>query len=296
MMKLLRRFGVCWPAGIASLVFLAVPHMQGSPLMYGITQTGTLFTLNPVTLATSTEGTVAGSISLTGLASNGTNLYTFDRNADDFLQIDAMTANTLNTINTGFGTTSLGEGDFTFNTGTGSMTGFLASAQFPVASLYSFTLGSPGSNTQLYSDNTRRIFIDGMAFGPGGTLFALQQGGTNLYTVNTTTGTPTVLGATGIAAGPYSFGGMAFDSNSNTMYAVLSNNATSNLYTINTTTGAGTLVGAIPNMTNVAGLTIFDANPVGPSPTPEPSTLLLMSAGLVAICVKGASFRRRSEQ
>jgi hypothetical protein len=166
-----------------------------------------------------------------------------------------------------------------------------------VASLYSFTLGSPGSNTLLYSDNTaRRIFIDGMAFGPGGTLFALQQGGTNLYTVDTTTGTPTVLGATGIAAGPYSFGGMAFDSNSNTMYAVLSNNATSNLYTINTTTGAGTLVGAIPNMTNVAGLAIFDANPVGPSPTPEPSTLLLMTAGLVAICVKGASFRRRSEQ
>lgn len=267
----------------------AAPRLPAVPLLYGITQTGSLFTVDPTNTANVTVlGTVAGGAdSLIGLATNGTNLYTFDRNSDTFLQIDTSGNTIGSAISVGFGSTTIGEGDFTFGS---ANSGFLASAQFPTAAFYSFTLGTPGSESLLHSDATAtRVFLDGLAFGSGGaTLYGLQQGGAGLYTINTTTGVPTLDGATTIPAGPYTFGGLGFDPNTSTMYGALANNNLANLFTFNVATGAGTLVGAIGTLTNVVGLAEFDN---GALATPEPGTLVLLGAGLAAIAA-GRKYRR----
>jgi hypothetical protein len=266
-------------AGIViGVAFAAIGNLNATPLLYGITNAGTLFTVDPTTLFTNTLGTVAGSVAVIGVATNGTNLYTFDRNTNRILQIDPNNANVLNTIDVGLASAVIGEGDLTYSSPT---QGYISSAQFPNSSYYSFTLGSPGSNTLLHTDSNAatRVFLDGLAV-EAGTLFGLQQGGAGFYTVNTTTGIPTLVGSTGITGIAYSFGGLAFNSNSGTTYGALANNNLSNLYTINTVTGAATLVGAIGTFTNVAGLAEFDANPVA---TPEPGSILLVLTGLLAI-------------
>jgi hypothetical protein len=273
---------------LVGLALVATGNLSATPMLYGITNTGTLFTVDPVTLATNTLGTVPGGVAVIGVATNGTNLYTFNRNANTILQIDPTNANTLNTIDIGLGAAVIGEGDLTFSSAT---QGFISSAQFPTSNYYSFTLGAPGSNTLLHSDaTTSRVFLDGLAI-QGGTLYGLQQGGAGFYSVNQTTGVPTLVGSTGLTGVAYSFGGLAFDPFNSTMYGALANNNLSNLITINPVTGAATLVGPIGTFTNVSGLAEFDANPIV-FLTPEPGSILLLMTGLAFIVSRRTLGRR----
>jgi hypothetical protein len=64
----------------------------------------------------------------------------------------------------------------------------------------------------------------------------------SLYSVNTTTGTPTLIGSTGVFAG----GGTGFlstSNDSNKLYWEVQTNCNDTLYSINTSTGAATLMG-----------------------------------------------------
>src|SRR5438270_1952471 len=115
---------------VIGLGLMATGNLSATRMLYGITNIGTLFTGDPTTLTTNTLGTVAGGVAVIGVATNGTNLYTFDRNTDRILQIDPTNANTLNTIDIGLGAAVIGEGDLTFSSTT---QGYIASAQFPTS-------------------------------------------------------------------------------------------------------------------------------------------------------------------
>jgi hypothetical protein len=87
--------------------------------------------------------------------------------------------------------------------------------------------------------NNAGVLYEGLAFGPSNVLYGIMapsvSSPASLYTVNTTTGTPTLVGSTGVAL-------TTLTSLSNgALYGVGLND---NLYSINSSTGAATLIGA----------------------------------------------------
>jgi len=89
-----------------------------------------------------------------------------------------------------------------------------------------------------------------LSFGSNGTLYAASWSTNSLYTINTSTGSASLVGALG-------FGGimdLAFDSHG-TLYGV-----SNGLYTINTTTGAGTQVAASAGSGCLMAMTIEGGN------------------------------------
>jgi hypothetical protein len=217
-----------------------------------------------------------------GLFKNGSSLYVYDINNNVVRQINPATAATISTINIGL-PASPGEGDVVFSNGTG----FLASTLQPDGSfngfgtLFSFTLTANSAHVI----SMTIPFLDGLTVA-NGTLYGLAQGGAELYTINTSTGTVTPVGATGVS-GTFSFGGLttALDG---TLYADLTNfqNATSEFFIIDPATGKATLVGNIA-FSRVSGLV---DNSTSNGTSPEPSTFFLALSGGLLLAF---AFRRK---
>lgn len=74
----------------------------------------------------------------------------------------------------------------------------------------------------------------------GSTLYGTLGSPSDLVTVDTTTGTVTTIGATGVAA----VSGLAYDAGTGVMYGVTAGGGASDLVRIDLTSGAATLVGA----------------------------------------------------
>lgn len=155
---------------------------------------------------------------------------------------------------------------FTADTGTGATTliGNMGFAAFdiafdPAGNLYALDLGG----TALYSVNestaaTTLIGSTG-AFTEGLAFRSdgvlFASGGTGIYTVNPATGAATLLGSTG---GPASAGDVAFDASGNLYMSDISGN----LVGIDQTTGAGTIIGAT-GFFSVFGLAFADGTMFG---------------------------------
>jgi hypothetical protein len=242
----------------------------------GITDGNQLISFNSSNPAGATAiGTLDVTATPLGLFKNGSSLYVYDLNNNVVRQINPSTAATISTINIGL-QASPGEGDVVFSNGTG----FLASTLQPNGSfingsgtLFSFTLTANSAHVI----STTIPFIDGLTVA-NGVLYGLAQGGAELYTINTTTGTVTPVGATGVS-GTFSVGGLttALDG---ALYADLTNfqNATSEFFTIDPATGKATFVGNIP-FSRVSGLV---DNSTSNGTSPEPSTFFLaLSGGLL---------------
>jgi hypothetical protein len=266
-------------AGLALFGSTAASRLYGD-VLYGITNDDNLISVNTANPAASTlVGALDTASASLGIFSDSGDLFVYDTNSNVLRQILPSTAATVSTINIGL-LASPSEGDVAFHAGVG----YLLSNLQPDGSfngsgtLFKFTL-SPGSATVVA---TNMPLIDGLAFSSTGTLYGLAQGGASLYTINTTTGAASAVGAgTGISDDCggfpcYGFGGLSFDASGN-LFAALTNfaNANSNFFSINPGTGTATAQAAIP-FDQVSGLTSF-SGVVGTS-APEPSTLYLLAA------------------
>lgn len=99
------------------------------------------------------------------------------------------------------------------------------------------------------------VFVVGMACHLDGRLFVVSSEG-NLYTINKSDGTKTLVGGTGVVASTY-LQSMAFDHNTGRLFWAYINEATDgSLYEINPATGAAYYLGLIGNSTEVVSLYI----------------------------------------
>jgi hypothetical protein len=106
----------------------------------------------------------------------------------------------------------------------------------------SFNFTTPG--TLINHGGTFPNFMGAGCFGMGDQSFMYVVDGANLSKLDTTTGVLTIVGPI-TPVGTESFGGLAVDPTTGTMYASSTNITNSTLYTVNTTTGTATVVGTI---------------------------------------------------
>src|SRR4051812_1306971 len=94
-----------WMFNFVLLVFsgAGASTVQATPVLFAVTQTGSLYTVNQTTYAPTLVGTVTGTPSLIGLATDilSNNLYTFNKDASNLLQINPTNAAILTTANLG---------------------------------------------------------------------------------------------------------------------------------------------------------------------------------------------------
>ena len=130
--------------------------------------------------------------------------------------------------------------------------------------------------------------MDGLDFDSSGVLYALSQssavdGRLRLFTLNTGTGQPTLIGDIGVAeprhAGNEIVADIAFAPDG-TLYGVLDDS----LYTISKSTGAATLIGAT-GFRHLSGLAFLDmdVDTENPTPVPEPGTFVVVAGALLAL-------------
>ena len=266
---------------LAALALAAASPARAATVLYGITFGGSggsgpgqLITINPTTGVGSAVGTLDSDMAPYGLAVQNGNLYTYDQNANPNLirQLDPTTGHTLASINIGTGSLT-GEGDIVIRSdGTGFLYG--DGSQFVKFSI------SAGTSSVI---NVGSFLFDGLAFNSSNVLFGLSQGvaapngQSSLYTINTTTGALSLIGALNVpAAATEVLGGLEFGPDG-TLYAELSDNTTaSNLYTVNTTTGQATLVGSI-GFNDVSGIRFLTTG----AAVPEPATLVSASTAVL---------------
>jgi hypothetical protein len=275
---------------LLALCFLLPAHSYASSILYGITLDDNLLqiTISPSSVSASLIGQLStvpdGGSSSLGIGEQSGNLYVYDQNQQALLQVSSTNASTLATINLGI--TNTAEGDLAFApNGTGYIVSTVdAEGDFgSTGAMYSFNTTPLSGN--LITDSLSAQ-IDGLAFDSSGDGFALEQGGATLDSI-TTGGVIAEIGGTGIITDCggnqcYSLGGLAFTDG--TLYAALTNfsNSTSDFYTINPSTGAAAFIGDIP-FDQISGIT---AAPSVTPPVPEPSTLVVMAGGFLAIVLR----------
>jgi hypothetical protein len=282
---------------IVMLTAMAALAAPAGTYLLGIDFTNNnLVSINPNTGVFSVVGTISGGDSpggFLGIANDSSgNVYAIDTDNSDLYKVSKTGAilNEYDINSNGAGAAGAGgfsEGDMTF---IGS-TGYVDNSGATVNGLFSFTAAAGSLSGPIGGVNSPTF--DGLAYS-GSTLYGLSaQGGTQLYTINPTTGAAVALpNATGISLGAgYTLGGLAYGDG--VLYAEVSGDThfpvtvdAAWLYTINTTTGVATLVGEIED----AGGTAFDGGLSGIAfETPEPGTIGLMFLGLAGM----AAGRRR---
>jgi uncharacterized protein (TIGR03437 family) len=104
------------------------------------------------------------------------------------------------------------------------------------------------------------VSLNALAFSRTGTLYA--AGGDSLYTINTTSGSATLIGS-GSGSGSYnSSGDLEFDSAGSLYLTSLNSGSSDQLFSVSPTTGQGSIIGSI-GFDNVYGLAYFNGTLYG---------------------------------
>jgi hypothetical protein len=125
--------------------------------------------------------------------------------------------------------------------------------------------------------------VGGLAFGPGGVFYGLDQFGNTLFTLNATTGTATAsTPLSGFDPSVDTVGGLVFGSDG-TLYAAISpDGVTSDWFSINPKTGVATEIGSMGSY-DIVGLALL-GTPVL-KVVPEPDSFALMGTGALVLLV-----------
>ena len=252
---------------ISGLLVWYVPYAQAT--LYGVTFANhQLININQSTGA----GALVGTISETDgseLASFGGNLYAFDQagsgGSGTFSLINPATAGTIST--TIAGAFVAGEGGMSFRS---DGLAFLSNSQGTSGQLLQCNV-SVNNGCSVVAPLS--VSLDGLAFDASNVLYGLSQSPVgdptpSLYTVNQTTGTETLIGATGLAG--VNLAGLAFDPTSQVLYAAIG----TDLYTVNLATGAPTLIGNT-GFGTYAGLAFVTTS------IPEPASIAVLGTSLL---------------
>jgi hypothetical protein len=254
--------------GIAML--LGANAAEAAPILYGSSATGQLFTINISTGAGTLVGTLPGGGS-TEIEFDNISGRAWTQAPDGLFTIQQFDINT-------------GAGIGPPIPDAGSYTGL----EFVGSTLYGTVITAGGGS----GPSTLRILnpltgfstlvgptgvgpISGLAY--NGTMYGIAggPGPANLYTLDLIVGTATLIGSTGIQAGSLEFGPEA------NLYAGTTGANGGRLYRIDPLTGASTLIGPT-GFADVTGLALV--TPI--SPIPEPGTILLLGAGLIALMLR----------
>jgi hypothetical protein len=277
--------------GVALTVGLSVPVQ--AEVLYGITVSDpgvSLYTINTST------GAATHYLNLTGaLASGGGDLASLNGTlyATEIIPSSGPSQYTFGSINP---TT----GAYTAINNQNGSSNWQSLAANPAKNLfYTVDVGATGApllsvtpSGTISTIGFTNAFINGLTYDSNhNILYGTSHN--DLYTINTTTGAATLVGATGFTNDEE---GIAYDNATNTLYLntatdpnhTLVNN--DSLYTLNTSTGAATLVG--PNAAVFSGGNEgIDGIAFQASPTPEPSSIALL--GFAAVGLIASRWRRR---
>lgn len=243
--------------------------------LYGVSSAtpGTLYTLDPSTGAATQVVDLTLEVSFTGLAFLGDDLYATDvwYNAD-------FTIGTIDITTGAF--TYVGDQDGSSNwhgLAADQSAGLLYAIDMDDGDiLKSMTPGgvvtSIGTGTGL---NNRAMAYDDANDILYATHYDGSAGNEYLYTVDTTTGSASLIGYMGLTT---YYIGLAYDEITGTLYA--NDGSGGNLYTVDVSDGSTTLVGSNGAQT-IDGLAWTGGGQ--PPAVPEPATLLLLGSGLAGI-------------
>jgi hypothetical protein len=258
-----------WRMLVALLPMASLPwagQAEGAEILYGVTFNDELIQIDTSTGAGTLVGPFGASTGAFGLGVRDGGLYTWDQVNDRVRRLDPATGGIIGTFDITPPVDLFAEGDITFGPdGTGYISSVVGGR------FVSFDLDA-GTSTLIASglpDN-----VDGLAFGPDGTLYGLQQNINTgsiaqLITIDPATGATSLVGSTGLSV-TVSVAGLAF-SETGTLFATINDT----LYRVSTADASLTLVGAI-GLREVSGIRFL---PQGNGVIPEPSSLALVVLG-----------------
>ncbi|MDQ6625873.1 MAG: hypothetical protein M3Y69_07020 [Verrucomicrobiota bacterium] len=251
---------------LAATGTIVAAHLTGLTLFGVNLFNNQLLSINPATGKATVVGSLGDIVLATGLGVRNNRLFVFDQINNRIREVNKKSGQLISSIDIGVRNLA-GEGELTFRSdGVGFLASPLNASGTPVNDFYMFTIdpdAKTGSSVRLGSTE---LPIDAMAFNSQGVLYAIGQGTSTIFTVDTTNGKLSALatikdssGATvsmnspvaGMTIGPANpdMGG------TEEIYAALDDR----LFIINPTTGAarmppGDILNFGPLISSVSGL------------------------------------------